>query len=217
MKDMKARGFIYKVSILLILTGMFFVLCGFNNIDNGGEVRKDNGSTIFLVGDSRTVTGYQDTHDPRVNWLGTCGSDYNYFRENYLPLISAEPLAGKKIVILYGVNDATRYGAVQATSNWINFYNTTAQVWINRGATVIVGTVPPVGEDLATLAIGADIDAMNKTIAEYNALIISQLPSNIKPIYIGYSTKKPLRDGVHYSYEEDLVLYPDLITRLQLM
>ena len=207
-----------KVALICILVSVFCLLCGFKDIDTGtGEIRKDNGSNIILVGDSRTVTGFQDTHDKRVSWIATCGSDFYYFKDNYLPMLNNEPLAGKKIVILYGVNDATRYGAINAAANWINFYNTTAQDWINRGATIIVGTVPPVGEDLQTYALGANIPAMNQTIADYNNLIISQIPSNIKTIYIGYSTPAPLRDGVHYSFEEDVILYDGLIRRLEAM
>lgn len=178
------------------------------------EIIEDNGSSLFLVGDSRTVYGYMDTNDERANWLAACGSSYPYFMEHYVPILDHSNLRGAKIVILYGINDVSYYGKDAAAMNWLSFYQTKAQDWIAAGATVYVCSVPGfdyAGLDNGTVCTPADIARMNQAVAEYNALMESSLPSNIGYIRLHYSTPNPLRDGVHYSVAEDRVFYEGII------
>ncbi len=184
------------------------------------EIIEDNGSDIFLIGDSRTVYAYMDLPDPRANWLAACGTSYPYFVEHYLPIVDRADLNGKKIVILYGVNDIFLYGKETAAANWLNFYNTTVQKWIGRGAQVYACSV--LGFDYMTLQ-GSDsctysqVQSMNKTVDEYNILIQSLLPANVGYIRLHPSTDRPFRDGVHYSEGENRYIYKGIIDRLSIM
>ena len=183
------------------------------------EIIEDNGADIFLVGDSRTVYGYMDTLDERANWLAACGTSYPYFIEHYISIIDKADLKGKKIVILYGVNDISYYGKENACLNWINFYNSKAQEWIRKGASVYACSV--LGFNYRSLANKSictytDISTMNKAVDSYNALIESMLPANIGYIKLHYTTDEPLRDGVHYSVKEDAYIYEGIINYLSL-
>ncbi len=181
------------------------------------EVVEDNGADIFLVGDSRTVYACVDTKDKRANWLAACGTSYEYFTSHYIPILDAADLNGKKIVILYGVNDIGYYGKETACANWIGFYKTRAQEWIKRGAEVYACSV--LGFNYRAVSNGtglshSDLLRMNTNVDEYNSLVESLLPSNIGYIRIGFSTEEPLRDGVHYSVEEDFRIYGGIIDHL---
>ena len=182
------------------------------------EIIEDNGADIFLVGDSRTVYAYMDTCDERANWLAACGSSYPYFVERYLPLLDRTNLRGKKIVILYGINDVSYYGKEAAMAGWLEFYNGKAQDWIRRGAAVYACSV--LGFDYSSLrdksvCSYADIINMNRAVEDYNTMMEAALPSNIGYIKLHYTTDKPLRDGVHYSYAEDRNIYEGIINYLK--
>ena len=182
------------------------------------EVRELHGSDIYLVGDSRTVYGFMDTLDTRVNWLAASGTSYPYFNEYYVPVLDKTNLRGKKIVILYGINDIAYFGKGPACLTWVNFYNTKAQDWIARGAQVYACSV--IGFDYDSLPEGRSsqdvIESRNKDVEDYNALLESMLPANIGYIKLHLSTEDPMRDGVHYSRGEDVVLYEGLINYLLL-
>ena len=182
------------------------------------EIRELYGSDIYLVGDSRTVYGFMDTLDTRVNWLAASGTSYPYFNEYYVPVLDKTNLRGKKIVILYGINDIAYFGKGPACLTWVNFYNTKAQDWIARGAQVYACSV--IGFDYDSLPEGRSsqdvIESRNKDVEDYNALLESMLPANIGYIKLHLSTEDPMRDGVHYSRGEDVVLYEGLINYLLL-
>ena len=181
------------------------------------EVIEDNGADIYLVGDSRTVYACVDTGDKRANWLAACGTGYSHFAERYLPILDGADLNGKKIVILFGVNDIGYYGKEAACANWIDFYNGKAQEWIRRGASVYACSVLGFNYRAEYNGSGCsyqDIIRMNQNVDEYNSLMESLLPSNIGYIRLGFSTPEPLRDGVHYSVEEDLRIYGGIIGQL---
>ncbi|MBQ7564080.1 MAG: hypothetical protein IJT16_08825 [Lachnospiraceae bacterium] len=180
------------------------------------EVRELYGSDIYLVGDSRTVYGFMDTLDQRVNWLAACGSSYPYFNDYYVPILDRTNLKGKKIVILYGINDISYYGKGPACLTWIGFYNSKAQEWIAKGAQVYACSV--IGFDYDSLPEGrntkSEIESKNKDVEDFNALLESMLPANVGFIKLHLSTETPMRDGVHYSRGEDVVLYEGLINYL---
>lgn len=181
------------------------------------EVIEDNGADIYLVGDSRTVYAWADTRDQRANWMAACGTSYSHFADHYLPLLDGTDLNDRKIVILFGVNDIGYYGKEAACANWIGFYNTKAQEWIKRGASVYACSVLGFNYRAEYNGSGcsySDIVRMNCNVDEYNALMESLLPSNIGYIRLGFSTAEPLRDGVHYSAEEDRRIYGGIIDML---
>ncbi len=182
------------------------------------EVIEEHGSDIYLVGDSRTLYGYMDTLDTRANWYAACGTSYPYFAQNYIPRLDKKNLRGKKIVILYGINDISYYGKETACLSWISFYNTKAQEWIARGAEVYACSV--LGYDYSSLTspgvTAGRVLEMNKNVEAYNKLIETMLPYNIRYIRLHYSTVSPLRDGVHYTPAEDRLLYQGLINYLLL-
>ncbi len=181
------------------------------------EVIQDNGADIYLVGDSRTVYAYTDLPDTRANWLAACGTSYPYFIEHYVPILDRADLRGKKIVILYGVNDISCFGKEIACQNWIDFYNNKAQEWIDKGAKVYACSVMGFNyrsiPDESTSGF-SDIIVMNRNVDDYNAMVESMLPVNIGYIRLKFSTDEPLRDGVHYSTEEDIRIYGGIIDYL---
>ena len=181
------------------------------------EVIEDNGANIYLVGDSRTVYAWVDLKDQRANWLAACGTSYSHFAQNYIPILDGADLSGRKIVILFGVNDIGYYGKETAIANWIGFYKTKAQEWIKRGASVYACSVLGFNYRAEYNGSGcsrSDIVRMNQNVDEYNALMESLLPSNINYLRLGFSTEEPLRDGVHYSFEEDRRIYGGIIDML---
>lgn len=208
------RKFFY--SILLILT--FFILTGFKNVDDGKEIRIDNKSNIYLVGDSRTYCGYLQTADDRVNWLACPGTKYDYFKSEYLPLLSRQSLRGKTIVILYGVNDLMNDGIEETEKHWMHFFNHKAQNWIRYGANVkvcsVMGLDYGVSEKFKGIIYRDSIDAFNDNVAEYNKFLVDNLPDNIEYIQLEHHTTPAYEDGIHYTFSNGYYIYEGLIERL---
>lgn len=207
-----------KLYILPILILAWMSLCGFQNVNNKAEVRWDNGKKIYIVGDSRTYNARFDTRDRRVNWLAKAGSSYYYFENTFVPLLDQEELAGKTIVIMYGINDIMQEDAPHAIYNWTLFFRDKAQEWIKRGATVKVCTVPGVDYKLCNSLAGeideANVDLLNQNVATFNENLERYLPENIECIHVPHYEEDPYSDGIHYTKQESIKIYRALIDYL---
>ena len=208
------RTLSYRLKLLVMLLLPVFFLCGFSGVNTAGllEVVEFNNSNVYLIGDSRTYLGHEETKDTRVNWLACSGTCYDYFNAVYVPMLDSMDLTGKKIVILYGVNDVMGYGAELAAANWLNFYQTKAQEWILRGAEISVcstlGIGPGITIDFPTL----DVTAKNQEIERYNNLIKAGIPANIRFKTINVNdSRDPFKDGIHYKPAVSRKLYTTLI------
>lgn len=174
----------------------------------------DNMANIYLVGDSRTYLGYKDTQDNRANWLATPGVGYSYFKNYFEPYLNGKVLSGKKVVILFGINDIIGFGPNVSAAEWLDFFSTTAQTWIAGGASVYMCSVPGVTNDILNILPDTDVAAVNKAVNEFNALMAVGLPKNVSFVPINHFTENPYKDGLHYSPEESIWIHESLINSL---
>ncbi len=199
--------------MLLIIS--FLLSCGFKNIETEKEIRIDNGSNVYLIGDSRTYCGYLQTQDDRVNYLARSGSTYEYFHDNYLPFLKRHPLRNRTIVILYGINDIMQDGLEVAAQNWLDFYINEAPLLMDNGATIVFCSVNHVDYKLCHAITGdipkSSIDQLNKNIDIFNSFISENLPEGIIYKQIKNYTDTPYEDGLHYSFANGYYIYEDII------
>lgn len=165
-------------------------------------------STIF-IGDSRTYLMRDIVGDDTANWLGYPGTKYDTLMSRAVPIVDNLNLLNKRIVILYGINDITAYGAQKTFDNYNSFLSTKAQEWINKGATVyfvnLAGMkVDPKGGITAGIAA-----SVNPQVAAFNGMM-GGFPANIHKIYVNYGSD-PFMDGLHYNNQTCISVYTQIM------
>ena len=173
-----------------------------------------NASRIF-VGDSRTYVMRNAVNDANASWIGFPGTRYDTFANIAAPIIDGMLLEGKQIIIMYGINDISAYGAKQSFENYNAFLNSKAQDWIKRGARVYF--VSLVGMDYNLGINGAfvrpeDVVYVNNEVASFNNLM-NRFPSNITKIRISVG-KNAFYDGIHYTPDTCVSVYNQINRRL---
>lgn len=169
-----------------------------------------NASRIY-IGDSRTYIMHTVVGDDGASWLGFSGSRYGTFSTRAASYVDGIPLAGKQIVIMYGINDIMSYGAQQTFDNYNYFLNGKAQEWISRGAKVYFVSLVGVSKDLVIAGFKADpreITAINNQVAAFNTLMAG-FPANIYRININPGAN-PFLDGIHYDVEACQSIYQQI-------
>lgn len=167
------------------------------------SINPDRG-TIF-VGDSRTYLMRNVIGDDTANWLGYPGTKYDTLISTAVPIIDNVNLNGKKIVILYGINDITAYGAQKTFDNYNIFLATKAQEWIKKGATVYFASLAGMKTDVKGGISAAMAATVNPQVTAFNNMI-GGFPSNIHKIYINYGDD-PFSDGLHYNTKTCVSVY----------
>ena len=160
----------------------------------------NSGSLKIYVGDSRTYIMRYYLGADGATWLGYPGTGITTLQGAASKVIDGLPLEGRKIVILYGINDVSALGGQAAFDAYNNFFSTKAQEWIKRGATVYFANIIGVNNDFtisAPFATQATIDNINAQTAVFNSCLGS-LPANIHRITLKVSGN-PFSDGIHYN------------------
>lgn len=160
--------------------------------------------TIF-IGDSRTYLMRDAIGDDTANWLGYPGTKYDTLMSRAVPIVDNVNLNGKNIVILYGINDITAYGAQITFDNYNTFLTTKAQEWINKGATVYFVNLAGMKADQKGGITAEVAAAVNSQVAAFNNMM-GAFPSNIHKIYINYGSD-PFMDGLHYNTQTCVLVY----------
>lgn len=152
--------------------------------------------TIF-IGDSRTYLMRDAIGDDTANWLGYPGTRYDTLMSRAVPIVDNVNLNGKKIVIMYGINDITAYGAQKTFDNYNTFLTTKAQEWIQKGATVYFVNLAGMKPDQKGGISAGVAAAVNSQVAIFNNMM-GGFPANVHKIYINYGSN-PFMDGLHYN------------------
>jgi len=182
-------------------------LTGFKNVKNinsseKGIVYEDNHADTYIVGDSRVYymrNSLKDASD--FNWLGICGSGYSQLTNEFSYILKGENLKGKTILVESGLNDILFYGGPQsAYSSYYKFYNSLAQKWIKRGATVKMIKILPIRPD------GGDNDEKSAIILQYNDILQANLPKNIGVVDIN-TVPLGFVDDLHFDDATSVKLY----------
>lgn len=173
------------------------------------------GAGIIIVGDSRVYLMHQSVGDDVTNWFARSGTGINTLKSEMVPQIDKLALDGKKIVIMYGINDLFNYGSDGLFNVYNDFFATKGQEWINRGAKVYY-------VDLIGVGKGADpngIERPSENIRDVNALVerfnglIGAFPKNIGHIHIKVGIDL-FKDGIHFTPEEDKEIYRIIINEI---
>lgn len=195
-----------------------------NSLDNPAEKPADstsdcvtinNNAQRIYVGDSRTYVMHKAIGNDGASWIGFPGSKYDVFSTRVASYIDAMPLAGKQIVIQYGINDITTYGAQQSFDYYNYFLNGKAQEWIKQGAKVYFVNVVGIGDDFSVdekKIKSKEISAINNQVATFNALMAG-FPANIHIIKVD-AGPNPFYDGIHYNAETCKAIYQQINKRL---
>lgn len=200
---------IRKLTTITLLISSFLILTGFNDCPNEGKeiegaVYEDNNSNTYIVGDSRIYfmrKALADDEASDFNWIAVCGSGYYHMRNEFASILRAEDLKGKTIIFESGLNDIIFGGGTDnAYLYYTDYYSTTAQEFIERGADVKM---------LRLLPILPDSDhniEMNESVAYYNDALLNNIPDNIGIIDL---CDEPLGyvDELHFDDETSIRLY----------
>lgn len=165
-------------------------------------------STIF-IGDSRTYLMHEAIGDDTANWLGYPGTKYDTLMSRAVPIVDNLNLLNKKIVILYGINDITAYGAQKTFDNYNSFLSTKAQEWINKGATVYFVNLAGMKADPKGGITAGIAATVNSQVSVFNNLM-GGFPSNIHKLYINYGSN-PFMDGLHYNNQTCVSVYTQIM------
>lgn len=180
-----------------------------------GAVNADNNANLFILGDSRTVMGALDTgYDARANWFAASGTTLDYMLVHFAPILDAKDLNGKTIVIMYGVNDVMFTGPDCAKMNYRMFLMTKAQEWIQKGAKVYMASVPGVTSQLDFAAPGMSSAKINMDVSSFNDFTRATLPTGVNYLPVSLIHPMAYDDGLHYTAEESMLLYENIINQL---
>lgn len=171
----------------------------------------NNNVSRIYVGDSRTYIMHNVIGDDGASWIGFPGTKYDTFATTASSYIDNIPLAGKQIVILYGINDITTYGAQQTFDYYNYFLNGKAQDWIRQGAKVYFVSLVGIGNELVTngkKVKPGEVTFVNNQVATFNALMAG-FPANINKINISAGAN-PFYDGIHYNIETCKSIYQQI-------
>jgi len=168
-------------------------------------------ATRIYVGDSRTFGMHQVIGDDGASWISFPGTRFDAFLNSATPLIDDMSLSGKQIIILYGINDITTYGAKTTFDYYNNFLKTKGQEWIKKGAKVYFANLVGVNYDLCISSPGTPAYSVDHTNSEVNSFnsMMSSFPSNIKKVKINVSGN-PFYDGIHYNIETCQSVYSQI-------
>lgn len=159
----------------------------------------------FFIGDSRTYLMYDIVGTDTANWLGYPGTKYDTFISKAVPIIDNVNLLGKKIVILYGINDISVYGAQKTFDNYNSFLSTKAQEWIEKGSTVYFVSLAGLKANAKGGVSAAMAASVNPQVTTFNNMM-GGFPANIHKIYINYGDD-PFYDGIHYNSQTCFSVY----------
>lgn len=180
-----------------------------------GNVTLNLEAQRVYVGDSRTYIMHNFIGDDNASWIGYPGTKYDTFAGAATSAIDSMYLNGKKIIILYGINDITSYGAQQTFNLYNAFLNTKAQEWINKGASVYFVSLVGITNDLVTddKRVRNDVvNSVNNSVAAFNNMMAA-FPANIHRIYISAGSN-PFYDGIHYNEATSRSIYQQINSRL---
>lgn len=159
----------------------------------------ENAKNIF-VGDSRVYVMHDFIGNDTASWIGFPGTRYDTLEKVVTPYIDTLPLAGKNIIIMYGINDITTYGSASTFNLYNLFLNNKAQEWINKGAKVYFANLAGIDNQMVEggyLPSANEVAVINNEVAAFNKMM-KQFPSNIRRINIKYG-KNPFYDGIHFN------------------
>lgn len=206
-----------KKLIAAALVVVWIMLCAF---DYGPRYKLaiaavDNNAAIYMLGDSRTVMGAADTgYDARANWYARSGSTISYLNETIAPILDTKDLAGKKIVIMYGVNDVMQFGAAKAGESYYNFLLTKGEQWVQKGAKVYFCSVLGITKDIENFVPGLNSDAMNAQIDSFNSFMRTNLPPGITYVQLQHYYPIGYDDGLHFTADESYIIYENVINTI---
>lgn len=169
----------------------------------------------IYVGDSRTFVMHNYIGNDGASWMGFPGERYETLVNVAVPIIDKMSLPGKQIVILFGINDITTWGAQGSFNNYNQFLRGKAQSWINKGAKVYFANVIGIDEGMMATSPGTTMDSINYTngqVATFNKLMAG-FPENVKRINISVG-KNPFYDGIHYTPETCRLIYNQINKQL---
>lgn len=176
-----------------------------------GQITVNPDGKNIYVGDSRTYIMHQNIGDDGNSWIGIPGSSYDKFSTVASASVDGMNIAGKNIIILYGINDIMGQGSDAAFNNYNYFLQTKAQEWISKGAKVYFVNLCGVNNGLCDTVPGVTADNVkyiNGNVAKFNSLMKS-FPSNIKRINVNYG-KNPEYDGIHYNAQTCISVYKQI-------
>lgn len=188
-----------------------------NSADVPSECKVINNiASRIYVGDSRTYIMHNYIGDDGASWLGFPGTKYDTFSKEASTYIDGMPLSGKQIVILYGINDISAYGAQQTFNLYNHFLSGKAQDWIDKGAKVYFVNLVGVNGDLVVAEkriTPKEVSVINNEVAAFNVLM-SGFPANIHRITINAGAN-PFMDGIHYNAETCKSIYQQINSQLK--
>lgn len=160
----------------------------------------NNSASRVYVGDSRAYIMHEAIGDDGASWIAFPGSRYDTFAKRAASYVDGMPLAGKQIVIMYGINDIMAYGAQPTFCYYNSFLNGKAQEWINLGAKVYFVSLVGINKDLVTngkKVKAKEVKFVNDQTSIFNGLMAA-MPANVNKIYIN-AGPNPFYDGIHYN------------------
>ena len=193
------------------------------NAAKGGEVASNSSQSVFLnpdasciyVGDSRAYGIHSVVGDDGASWITYPGTRYDVFSTTATQIIDGMNLEGKKIIILYGINDVTTQGAKVPFDNYNYFMGSKAQEWIRKGAKVYFANLIGLNNDYCIACPGTlpeYVANANTNVASFNNMM-SKFPANIKRIKISVGSD-PFYDGIHYNVETCNSVYNQIKSQL---
>ena len=190
-----------------------------NHADSTSSNRVNNNpnAEVIIIGDSRVYLIHQIMGDDIANWFGYSGTGIRTLCDEISPQIDNLVLEGKKIVIMYGINDLSPFGSPEAVYNAYNdFFSKKAQQWIQRGAKVYFVDLIGIGHgpDVYGAERSAEaIKVVNDQVALFNQLIRS-LPGNIGHISVKAGLDS-FYDGIHFKPEIDREIYQQILQQIK--
>lgn len=178
-------------------------------------VINENSSDI-IVGDSRVYLMHSYVGNDNTSWMGYPGSRCDVLSGVIAQNIDALPIEGKRIVIMYGLNDITGLGLNQAFSSYNAFLNGKAQEWINKGAKVYFVNMAGIDKNYSVAGVPVSQDRLkqiNKDVSSFNNMM-AYFPSNIKRIYVSYGSN-PFSDGIHFNESTCKSVYKQIKSQLK--
>lgn len=183
----------------------FFNLGGNNNsTNNNSNNNGSNGSSnnqaqstqkqLIWIGDSRTV-GMKNTLKTNDTWSCEVSKGFSWMKSTGIPNIENKITSNSSIVILMGVND------LHNANNYVNYINSKATEWTNKGARVYFVSVNPTN---------GKHDNLNSKIDYFNSTLNNNLSSSVKYIDSNsYLQKEGFKttDGLHYDKETYKKIY----------
>ena len=157
---------------------------------NNKTVNNQNITKKIFVGDSRTV-GMKAAVNTNDIWSAEVGKNYQWMVSTGVPNIENQITSGTALIFLMGVNDLGH------VNDYANYFNSKANSWIAKGASVYFVSVNPVTDSKSKYAKNADIVKFNNTIK-------SKLNSNIGYIDTYSKIQANLqtdKEGLHYNNE----------------